>query len=137
MFIKEDPHSVPSRNAALGQDERRYLPRWEVSNKILYQREDELVAHECLSKDINATGACIRTTSEIKPNQKLNLTVYLADDIEPVRVHGKVVWYLNRNAETWAGIQFDAVNDKTGELIYNYAFEYKKDQLMKNWFKGS
>lgn len=141
MPFKDKSEANPqrqSRDTSYPADvDRRYLPRWEVDNKILYRRENEVSHHECRSKDINCSGACIRTDEEIPLNQELALTVYLADDIEPVHVHGKTVWRLSKEQENLVGIQFDRISDKTSELIFNYAFEYKKEELMKRWFKGA
>ena len=139
MFIGKDEKGglkeQTEKSDSTTTHDRRYLPRWEVDNKILYQKENEDTYHECRSKDINATGACMRTTEDITPNQQLNLTIYLADDIEPISIHGQTVWRVSREKENLVGIRFDRITEKTSDLIFHYAFEYKKEELMKRWFR--
>lgn len=139
MFVKGTQNTaLPMLHPYDSQEnhERRYLPRWEVNNKIFYSKDNELNLNECRSKDINCTGACIRNEEKILPNQQLSLTIVLAENIDPVYVHGKVVWQLERGQEYWTGIRFDRVSDKTSELIFHYAFEFKREELLKSWFKG-
>ena len=116
--------------------DRRYFPRWEVDNKIIYKMEDKPESYECHSRDINSSGACIRTSENLPLQQRLDLTIHLAKNIDPVEVRGLVVWKAPREGENWFGIKFDRVNDKTNDLIFKYAFEYKRQEVMKNWFKN-
>ncbi|GEM_PF-582308 len=133
---KLNPHPhVPSETYPQASD-RRYLPRWEVDNKILYRKEGDSEYRPCRSKDINCVGICIRTDETIDVNQPLSLTVYLAEGIAPVYVHGRALWRKLIGTENLVGILFDQVSDKTSERIFAYAFEYKRDELMKNWFRG-
>ena len=142
MFIKSDIKTHPlsevntTRTTSTSDQDRRYLPRWEVDNKIIFQKGNDPIPHECRSKDIAATGACIRAMEDISPSQILNLTIYLANDIEPIQVHGKAVWRQKKDNEHLIGIQFNSISDTTSDRIYHYAFEYRKTDLMKNWFKG-
>ena len=141
MFIegkeKVGQPQAPQKAAGLGDRDRRYLPRWEVDNKIRYQKENDAPYQECRSKDINCSGACMRTSEDIPLNQALNLTIYLADGIEPIYVHGHTRWRVVRDNESLVGIQFDRINDKTSDRIFQYAFEYKREELMKRWFKST
>ena len=114
----------------------RYFPRWEVSNRVVLQRENDALTHECLSKDINSSGACVRTNENVLPNTKLNLTIYLAENIEPIEVYGRVLWQKMFDGESQLGIKFERISDKASNLIFQYAFEYKKEDLIKQWFRG-
>ena len=133
---KLDSHPQVNKEPYPQASDRRYLPRWEVDNKILYLKEGDSEYRACRSKDINCVGACIRTDEAIDINKPLSLTVYLAEGIEPVYVHGRAVWHKSTGDENLVGIQFDQVSDKTSERIFAYVFEYKRDELMKNWFRG-
>ena len=138
MFLEKEetnPVPQPTKTDNPTNHERRYLPRWEVDNKIIYRKGAEAVDYECRSKDIHAMGACLRTDEDILPNQELDLTIYLADDIEPIHVRGKTLWRVAHDKENLVGIHFERINDKTSDLIFHYAFEYKKEELMKRWFK--
>lgn len=138
MLDKEqnDFSSPQSVSTPAKDSERRYLPRWQVDNKISYKLEEQPQPYECHSRDINSSGVCIRTTQNIPLQQKLDLTVYLAKDIDPVEVRGSVVWKAQRESENWFGVKFDRVSEKTNDLIFKYAFEHKREEVMKNWFKG-
>ena len=139
MFVKTAENStlLHSQKSESSKDpDRRYLPRWEVNNKISYRKDNDILYHDCLSKDINCTGACIRTPEDIPVHQNLKLTICLAENIDPIQVHGRVVWQKGHGEEHSLGIQFDRVSDKTSELIYRYAFEFRHDDLVKSWFKG-
>lgn len=118
------------------RDDRRYLPRWQVNNKILYRRPDTPEEYECQSKDVNGTGACLRNPTSFIPNEKLDLTIYLVENIEPIRAQGHVVWQASQGGENLAGIHFDRISTKDQDCIFEYAFEFKKEELFKNWFKG-
>jgi len=132
---KTKPRLQPEKIEKPANDERRYLPRWEVDNRIIYRKNNEDTAHECRSKDIHAMGACLRSDYDIPPYQELDLTIYLADDIEPIHVRGRTLWRVARDKENLIGIRFERISDKISDLIFNYAFEYKKEELMKRWFK--
>ncbi len=138
MFIEEKKEiTLPQKEKSgyTASQDRRYLPRWEVDNKIFFKKENEIMPHECRGKDIHCAGACIRTREEIPLNQKLNLTIYLADDIDPIHVRGRALWLRRQDNENLVGIQFDSVREKVSDIIFSYAFEYRRDELMKLWFK--
>ena len=139
MFVYDkEKKDLNLSGTAFGQTkdaDRRYLPRWQVDNKILYQAEEGAALGECRSRDINSSGACIRMPDDVPLQQRLNLTIFLAKDIDPIQVRGAVVWKAPHDGENWFGIKFDRVSEKTNDLIFNYAFEYKKDEVMKRWFK--
>ncbi len=129
--------SIQNEGASVAfEKDLRYLPRWEVDNRILLRREKEITPHECHSKDINATGVCLRTTEDIKPDTMLNLTIYLAEDIDPIHVYGKVLWKKELEGQHHLGVRFEQMSDNTGNLIFQYAFEYKKEDLIKRWYHG-
>ncbi len=117
--------------------DQRYFPRWDVSNKILYRKENDTVLKGCISRNINCTGACLVTQDEMTPSESLQLTIQLAEDMEPIHVQGRVRWVVKSHAENWVGVQFDEVTDKTTGLIFNYAFEYKKDEILNRWYGNS
>lgn len=131
----ETEHQDRQASPAATHD-RRYLPRWEVDSKILLRADDDTLESECRSKDINCAGTCIRTAAKVNPNQQLDLTIYLADDIEPIHTRGRVVWSLTQGESNLAGVHFDRIRTRDQDLIFQYAFEYKRTDLMRNWFKG-
>lgn len=129
-----------SRAKPLSKDKKtsdqRYLPRWEVKNRVVYRLNDEARPHEGQSKDLSCTGACIRTKDKLSPNQKVKLTIYLSDETA-VQVEGQIVWNKpSQDHESLVGVMFVNTTQKTQDLILKHAFEIKKDELVKHWFSG-
>jgi len=86
----------PSKSKKFNGSDKRYLPRWEVENRVLYRLDNESNPHEGQSKDISCTGACIRTKSKLSPQQKVKLTIYLSE-ASSIQVEGEIVW--NKSSE--------------------------------------
>jgi len=116
--------------------DRRYLPRWDVTNKVLYRETDDAVYRESTSKDINASGACICVRDSFDIGDKIILTIHMSKKSPPIHAKGRVVWRVLKDAESLVGIYFEKISEKAKDIIYDYAFEYKKDDLLKLWFEG-
>ena len=117
--------------------ERRYIPRWSVSNKILYRKEKSTSYREAASKDITCAGACLLSEECLLPQQKLSLVIYLCDDVA-VQIDGTVMWQATNHQpnHNLIGIRFENTSSRVQELILEYAFEYKKEALSQFWFRG-
>ena len=115
--------------------EKRYLPRWTVNHRVIYQKENDSVSRECRSKNIHCEGACIDALEMLTSNQNLTLTFFLFDDVA-VEVQGKVQWILNNAQQNLIGLQFYNVSQKVQDLILQYAFRVNKEGLIKHWFEG-
>ena len=124
-----------SQSTARSDSDRRYFPRWEVQNRVIYRLEHDLNTRECHSRDINCTGACLCLKESIALNQRLKLTLFLTDDVA-VHVDGKVLWAQPNNNDYLVGVNFVEINEEIRDLILQYAFEIKKGDLVKHWFKG-
>lgn len=115
--------------------EHRYLPRWAVENPIHYQLPDKTVIKKGTTKDISASGACVRIDHNLNPKDELKLTIYLSKD-KYVTVQGRVVWCRLSDGKHDLGVDFFNVPDKTQELILDHAFELDNKKISRNWFKG-
>src|SRR3989338_9069822 len=71
--------------------DRRYLPRWEIENRILYRKEDDVVYHECTTKDLHCGGVCFFSKEAVQAGRKVTLTIYLTDDIA-IHLKGETAW---------------------------------------------
>ncbi|HOW36277.1 MAG TPA: PilZ domain-containing protein [Candidatus Omnitrophota bacterium] len=137
LFKDKNETGYPDRRiSSPSTQDRRYLPRWEVDSKILLRIGDNAVENECRSKDINCAGTCIRTAEKINPNQLLDLTIHLSDDVQPIHARGKAVWSRAQGESNLVGVHFDRIKANDQDLIFQYAFEYKRTDVMRNWFKG-
>ena len=123
-------------SSARPKEDRRYLPRWNVANRILYRKDNETLGHECQSKDIHDAGICIHCGEDIQANDKLSLIIYLSKSSTPIEAYGRVVWNKKNDKDTLAGIRFERLTSEAREMIFNYAFESQRDKIVNNWFKG-
>ena len=91
--------------------DKRYFPRWEVYNRVLYQFEDQLDTFECQTKDLSCAGACILSRQNIPPPQKVKLIVYLSAS-KFVSLEGKVIWSHALDGQFELGVLFEDVSSK-------------------------
>ena len=139
MFLSPQDNTPNANSAEKNRavSDRRYLPRWEVHNKILFRREEETACRQCLSKDINSIGTCIVTEEPVELNKPLVMTIYLADDIEPIEAVGRPIWNSVKENQNLAGVRFERISSKARDLIFQFAFVHKKEDLMWQWYKNS
>ena len=124
----------PSANSS-GPD-KRYFPRWEVSNKIKYIVGSEMDFHECISRDLSCAGlSMLAKDSRLAPAQKVKLKVELSTKAA-VEVQGRVVWNRPLRDGNLVGINFEDINAQAQEIILQHAFEVKKRDLVDHWFRG-
>ena len=69
--------------------DQRYLPRWEVQNRVVYSSDRDPYLHEAHTKDLSCAGACLRMHEPLAPAQKVKMTVYLSENIS-VKLDGVV-----------------------------------------------
>ena len=115
--------------------DQRYIPRWVVHNKILYRRENNPAYQETSSRDINCTGASFYGKEDILPRQKIKMVMYLSETTA-VEVSGTVLWKKNADEKPLIGVRFEEITPHVQDMILQYAFEYKKEDLTRHWFKG-
>ncbi len=124
-----------SQSGNLFPQEKRYFPRWDVNHKILYKKENTLFYKECSCTDISADGVCLSALEAFEPHQKLNLLVYLSENVA-VEVNGTVLWNKISAQRCLAGFKFESISANVQDLILQFAFDCKKEQLHRNWFEG-
>ena len=134
------PRDINSNNsldsdAKGGPQDRRYIPRWEVSSKILYQLHDDIDIQEGRTQDLSCVGTCLHSEKDLLANKKVKLTIYLSEDTT-IQVDGHILWTKKTPKGNFAGILFKDIKPEMQDLILDYAFEINKDDLVKHWFKG-
>src|SRR3989338_5627554 len=130
MLFKEQKNINIQEQSIPNIQDRRYLPRWDVNSRVTYHREDENIIHECRSKDLNCTGACIAISETLEPNQKLIMTFFLGDQSQPIHVMGRMIWQRSQAEQNLVGVHFDVIGEKMRDLIYQYAFQFRHDELV-------
>lgn len=88
-----------------------------------------------MTKDLSCVGACLKTQEVLPSNRKLNMKIYLSDQ-KFFPVEGHVVWNRSSDSGNSVGVIFDNISPEMQELILQYAFEIKKEDVIKNWYKG-
>ena len=117
-------------------NDARYFPRWEVASKVTYKHENGDNFHNCVSRDISGVGVCLRTYEKIRANEKLLMTIELADGVT-VQTQGRAVWERNDGKDFLVGVRFEEISDKAQDLIFNCAFESYPKQFQDKWFQGA
>ena len=118
-----------------GKSDLRYLPRWQVNNRIQFKVHDDPQIHEARSRDLSSAGACLVTQQKIPVNQKVNVKIYL-DERTPIEVQGTTVWNKSYPAGHLAGILFYNTSTHIQDLILQHAFAIKHEDVVHQWFKG-
>ena len=115
--------------------EHRYFPRWEIDKRAQYSLQQSVTDKEARAVDLSCSGACIITEDPLLPTQKLKLNIYL-NDVTVVNISGRIIWVKHWSNQNEAGVDFDAIDQKTQDLILDHAFNLKKQDLINYWFKG-
>lgn len=115
--------------------ERRYLPRWDVENKILYRKKTDIFYQEAHTKDFNCAGLCLSSGEPIPENQEVSITLYLSEDVT-LNIKGVTSWQKKTEQGYLAGIQFDHISKKAQNLLLEFAFENHQQEVQKRWFDG-
>ncbi len=119
----------------LDTPEKRYLPRWEVQNRVLYHFDNPGTTAEAYTKDMSCAGACITLGEEPKLNDKVHLTVYLNKNI-CFDVEGNICWSKKEKKSYLAGVHFSNMTPQTQDLVLSFAFELDRKKLAEHWFQG-
>ena len=126
-------------NAQQAQDlplsDKRYFPRWEVQNRVLYQPFKSSDPKEAITRDLSCAGACICMEDSIGLDQKIKLTVYLSEETK-VDLLGKVVWIKLQGDKNFVGVNFFNTEQEAQDLILEYAFSLDRSKLINHWYKG-
>jgi len=120
--------------------ERRDLGRWTVQSKVCYKRCGDGRECDCASEDISTRGIRLATSEELIPDTQLDLRIHLAEGVIPIYARGKVIWQAldadSPDKHFNTGIHFDSIGDHDREAIYNYAYNYKREEIVNRWFQG-
>jgi len=135
-MLEPSPPNNPSFPPSPRKDnERRYLPRWEINNRVLYRKPNEDFYRECHSRDLHSDGVCVECVDPLADGTQVSLTISLSPDVA-VNVEGRIRWKQSLDGKQLVGIKFENITKKVQDLILDCAFNLKKEALTKNWFEG-
>ena len=124
-----------TRSLQKDQNDKRYFPRWETSSQVMLQLTSTPKTYQATTKDINCSGACLFSPEELPLNSEVQVTVKLTPQ-KKAMFKGKVVWNKKAGSEYQAGVNFYNVNDADANALLDFAYEFKREDLVKHWFKG-
>jgi len=136
MLARDNGNLPPAEpNDNNHQGDKRYIPRWSVKNRIFFQVDSEAQRHEACTHDISCAGVSLETDQDLLHQQKINLTVYLSER-KSIKVDGRILWNKKTPQGHLIGVLFENIDPESQNLILDYAFEIKREDLVKHWFKG-
>ena len=115
--------------------ERRYLPRWEVNNRIQYQLGPYADQLEGATKDLNSSGASVVVGRDPLVYKRIRMTVYLDKNVS-FDVDGNIMWTKKENDQYVLGVRFQNLTPEAQDLILEHAFRIDKKKFLKHLFKG-
>lgn len=127
-------NSSPSVQEASFTD-KRYFPRWEVKNRVLFQNENDCEVHEGTTKDLSCAGTCLFTNQTFHLHQKIKLVVYLSEQVS-LSLQGIVVWIKGGEPLHEIGVIFYNTPSKAQDLMLQFAFSLNKERFLSQVFKG-
>jgi len=99
--------------------DKRYLPRWETSNKAFYRDDERHQIVVTQLRNLNLAGACLYVKDDVNVDQRLILKICL-DEGHSFVAEGTVVWRLRDGSKTYAGCSFNHLDQSIQELILTY-----------------
>ncbi len=115
--------------------DKRYFPRWEVQNRVLFQLKDNPEIFEGHTTDLSCVGMCLYAHQPLSIHQKIKLVVYLSGETS-VSLFGIAVWANNEESSRKVGIVFYNTPLETQDLILQFAFNLNKERFLNDVFEG-
>lgn len=126
---------VNKQNDYSHPDEKRYVPRWEVKNPVTGIIDDKIDLQGEIV-DLSCAGTRITFDQGLgEVNQKVELTVYLSDDIK-VDLHGNIVWAKNVWDKREVGVKFFNTSSRIQQMILDHSYEVDRKTVVNHWFEG-
>ena len=115
--------------------EKRYLPRWDVNNRVLCRLPEEAESREGRCIDLSCSGLCMVLRQNLPGAERLKLIIYLTE-AKAVEIEGRVVWNRLSGYGNLTGVCFENISLEIQDVILKHAFEFKKKDLLEHWFEG-
>ena len=122
--------------------EKRKHPRWNLSGLVRVKQsgvvQDEVQAQ---GNDISLGGMSFLVQARHAPEAELELIIELPDDYRFIFAKARVAWQEDmvsqeQKSYTRTGVYFSALADADKARIFNYAYKFCRDELMKKWWDG-
>lgn len=131
----KDSNMYDNNHQEMKNEEKRYLPRWQVRNRVFYKLDNFATPNEAITRDISCSGVSILIDKSIFPKQDIELTIFLEKDLA-IRVDGHVAWIKTIGDKNVLGIKFARISQEAQNIVLEHAFELgSKDVETNPWFK--
>lgn len=117
-------------------DEKRGFVRFQVSFPLKFIQDKLPLAVKGVVKDISMNGlkVVLGRTLQFLSEDLSNFHLTLADD-KVVELSGRVIWQKDYPDRREVGMRFADIPDNHKEDIYNYIFEYHRQELIQKWWQ--
>lgn len=122
-------------------DKRKHV-RWGLSGPVRVKEADmDAVEVETEGADISVGGIGFLSREKQKPATEVELIIELPDKERFIFAKGKVAWQSEKAVDQQekyrkTGVSFEQIRDVDKERIFNYAYRFRKDELIKKWWQG-
>lgn len=122
--------------------EKRKNVRWSLSGPVRVKEADmDAIEAQTKGADISIGGISFLTGSVHKPAADVELIIELPDKERFIFAKGKVAWQgeavVDEEQKYFrTGVSFDKIKDIDKERIFNYAYRFRKDELINKWWQG-
>ncbi len=122
--------------------ERRRNARWNLETDVGIKQvgieEDESQAKV---SDISIGGLSFLSETRHEPDIELELVIDILDAEHFICAKGKILWQEDifseaRQLYVKTGVEFNSIRDIDKERIFKYSYNFCKDALQENWWKG-
>jgi hypothetical protein len=120
-----------------GGAERRVFPRFNLLVDVSFNKASDGVApggkeNLTVTRNVSSGGVCLIAYEEVKQDDILDLSIFLPEEKEPMKIRGRVAWVkefsIGEDPEVGkrydAGVEFIEVNDEKLAVLKNYLFTH-------------
>lgn len=116
-------------------DERRIMPRWQISQHAGLTFENGIRAIPCIVEDINYKGMRVSLKRELFEDVFSNFKLALSEDFE-FNASASVVWCDKSEEKNTFGLLFSRINESAKNQMWAHIKNNFPELMVKHWWKG-
>lgn len=117
-------------------DERRVMPRWQITQEAELTVENGLRPIPCVVEDISAGGMCISLRRNLFDDVFSSFKLALGMDFE-LNLGARVAWRDQTSERNIYGLSFNRIEDSVKGKIGDYVKKNFPELLVRQWWKGA
>ena len=115
-------------------NERRQLPRWEVSKEAKVWLPKMLGFSHCIIEDMHLKGMCISLHRPLPQQEPLRMSFAIEDDSRPIKIEALMPWKKEEQGRYVYGLSFNKIDDQDKDRIYQYINVNCYEQIKQKWW---